>query len=214
VPLLTVDTSVALPAMLAPSSVPRKLWVVRAYGALVHRLQHLRVDRDALRELAAAERGELRRDSAIEQVIAQTEERHAALGALLPEGTPDDYVSVGFAALFDEYTRKLREVGRRLDPELGEEDVPAYRRQFEAICAAGPPPFGARNVPALTRGPTDDPIVYAALPAGCDFLVSDNKDIVPECDEVEYEHGERRLRAVRFGHFIRDCFVPEDFPLD
>lgn len=41
-PLVTVDTSVALPAMLSPTSHPRKLFVVLAYGAVGYRAEHLR----------------------------------------------------------------------------------------------------------------------------------------------------------------------------
>jgi hypothetical protein len=43
--------------------------------------------------LAAAESGELRGESAIDQEIARTEEPHAALGALLPDEAPDAYIS-------------------------------------------------------------------------------------------------------------------------
>jgi hypothetical protein len=42
--------------------------------------------------------------------------RRPALRELLPQGTPEDWVAIGSAPLFDEYERKLREVGRKLDP--------------------------------------------------------------------------------------------------
>ncbi len=80
------------------------------------------------------------------------------------------------------------------------------------MCVAGPPPFEGADVPALTRDPTDDPIVYGALLAGCDVLISDDRDIVPDRREREYAHGEDRLLAMTFAHFMNERFEPRDFP--
>ncbi len=211
-PLVTIDTSVALPAALAAGSHPRKLWVVLAFGALSYQAQHLQVDRELLAETAATERGEVHADPVFDELVELAEQRRAVLGELLPFGTPDDYVAVGFTALFDEFERKVREVGRKLDPSVRPQDAAKFRRQFEALCAVGPPPFDPTEAPALTRDPEDDPIVYGALLAGCDVLVSDDHDIVPEGNSREYEHAEHRLRAVTFGEFVHDCFEPADFP--
>jgi hypothetical protein len=98
------------------------------------------------------------------------------------------------------------------DPSVRPADAAKFRRQFEAICAVGPPPFGTAEAPALTRDPEDDPIVYGALLAGSGFLVSDDGDIVPDRVSREYEHAEYRLRAVTFREFVHDCFEPQDFP--
>lgn len=211
-PLITVDTSVALPAALKPRSVPRKVWVVLAYGALTYQAEHLRLDREELVQLAAAEGGEVLATGALDELIDSAERRRAAMAGLLPHGTPANYVAVGFASLFNEFERKVREVGRRFDPELRAEDAEAIRRQFEAICPVASPPDQPGDLPPLTRDPEDDPIVFGALLAGCDILVSDDKDIVPNGIEQDYEHGEHRLRAVRFGRFISDVFEPTDFP--
>ena len=211
-PLITVDTSVALPAALKPQSHPRKLWVVLAFGALAYQAEHLRLDRDELLQLAAAEGGEVLATGALDQLVDSAERRRAVLAELLPYETPADYVAVGFASLFDEFERKVREAGRRLDPEVRPEDAEAIRRQFEAICAVAAPPFQPADLPPLTRDPEDDPIVYGALLAGCDILISDDKDIVPNGIEQDYEHGEHRLRAVKFGRFISEVFEPKDFP--
>lgn len=210
-PLVTVDTSVALPATLSPRSHPRKLFVMLAFGALTYRAEHLRLDADALRHAAASEGGGLAGLAALEGMIEQAERRRSALGELLPYDAPDDWVAAGFSALFDEFGRKLIERGHRLDPAVRDEDVPRLRRQFEAICVCGPPPFDASDVPPLTRDPQDDPIVYGALLAGADFLVSDDRDIVPSGEEHDYEHEEHRLRAVTFGHFANTCFAGGDF---
>jgi predicted nucleic acid-binding protein len=213
VPLVTIDTSVALPAALAAGSHPRKLWVVLAYGALTYQAEHLRLDRELLAETAANEGGEVRAVSAFDELIESAERRRAVLAELLPYETSDDYVAVGFTALFDEFERKVRAIGRKLDPSLEPEDAAKFRRQFEAICAVGPAPFDSGEAPALTRDPKDDPIVYGALLAGSDFLVSDDRQhIVPDGVDREYEHGEHRLRAMTFGRFVHECFEPADFP--
>jgi hypothetical protein len=212
VPLLTIDTSVALPAALAAGSHPRKLWVVLAYGALTYQAEHLQLDRELLAETAANEGGEVHADPAFDELVETAEYRRTALGELLPYETPDNYVAVGFTALFDEFERKVQDVGRKIDPSVRPEDAAKFRRQFEAICAVGPPPFDPADAPALTRDPEDDPIVYGALLAGCDILVSDDRHIVPGGIGREYEHGEHRLRAMTFGEFVHGCFEPIDFP--
>jgi hypothetical protein len=51
---VAVDTSVALPATLRAASVPRKLWVLLAYGRLAYEAEHRRLDLDALREESEA----------------------------------------------------------------------------------------------------------------------------------------------------------------
>lgn len=211
-PLITVDTSVALPAALKSASVPRKLWVLLAYGALNYRADHLRLDGDELKKLADETGGESMGMRALDEMIEAAGERCAAVEELLPYGAPRDYVAVGFPALFDEFERKVREIGHKFDPSLRPEDAAAARRQFAAICAVGAPVKMPMIFPALTRDPQDDPIVYGALLADCDFLISDDKDIVPNRLEREYEYGEHRLRAVTFGKFIEDVFEPTDFP--
>lgn len=190
---------------------PRKLWVLLAYGAVTYQSEHLRLDRDELAKLAEEEGGEVFGTDLIDEAIESAERRRAALAELLPYGAPSDYVAIGFASLFNEFERKVREVGRRFDPEIRPEDAESIRRQFEAICAVGAPVFQPADAPSLTRDPEDDPIVYGALLADCDLLISDDKDIVPDGTRQDYEHGEHRLRAVTFGHFIRQVFEPSDF---
>lgn len=211
-PLVVVDTSVALPAALSPRSHPRKLLVMLAYAATAYRAEHLRLEVDALRALAEAEGGEIGGVDALQSMVDTAERRRAGLAELMPADAPDDWVAVGFGALFDEFGRKLRETGHRLDPAIRPEDIPLLRRQFEATCVLGPPPFDPATAPPLTRDPNDDPIIYGALLAGADFLVSDDRDIVPTGAEQDYEHEGHRLRAVRFGPFARDVFAGGDFP--
>jgi predicted nucleic acid-binding protein len=208
--LLTIDTSVALPALLSPQGHPRKLWLLLAYGAVAYRTEHLRLELDALAELAATEGGEVHA-TALEDQLHVAEGQAAVLEDLLPPDAPRHYVAAGFAALFNEYERKLREAGPRLDPQLRGEDVSLIRRQAEAVCVAGAPPFDLTRVPTLTRDPEDDPIVYGALLAGADIVLSDDRDIVPDGSLTTYEHGGRRLEAMTFRHFVSERFEPVDF---
>lgn len=56
-PSVVVDTSVSLPATLSPGGARRKLWVVLAFGALTHEVEHGRLELDALGAQADQEGG-------------------------------------------------------------------------------------------------------------------------------------------------------------
>ncbi len=133
------------------------------------------------------------------------------LAERLPYGTPDDWVAVGSRPLFDEYERKVREIGTRFDPQLDARDARQLRRQMEAICVAAAPPFPPEQISAFTSDPADDPIVYGALLAGADYLISDDKDIVPAKEPREYELEERRLLAVPFSYLVSDLMPDIDW---
>lgn len=185
-----------------------------AYGAVVYRAEHLRLELDELAALADETGGEVIGLDALDEMVAEAEARRAMLTELMPSDAPHDLVAVGFAALFDEYERKVREVGRRLNPRLSDDDVPRLRRQFEAICVTGPPPFDVRDAPALTRDPADDPIVYGALLADADYLVSDDRDVVGPDEERAFEHADHRTVAMTFGRFISEQVSPPDLAWD
>ena len=104
--------------------------------------------------------------------------------------------------------------GRKLDPKLRESDIPKLRRQAEAVCAAGCPPFDPRDAPALTRDPEDDPIVYTALLANCDLLISDDSDIVPDRESEVYEHGGSSVLAVTFNRMMHAHIPTDDVDFD
>jgi predicted nucleic acid-binding protein len=210
-PSVVIDTSVALPATLSPHGMTRKFWLLLAIGALTHRAEHLRLERDALQ--AEAEHtggGETHGADLLERLAVAADQRLVAMRERLPTEMPQDWVALGSAVLFDEYERKVADIGPRLNPTVTPEQAPVLRRQFEAICIGGPPPFEPATAPALTRDPGDDPIVYTALLADVDFLISDDRDIVPDGNERSYEHGEHRTLAVRFGHFLREHFQPSE----
>jgi predicted nucleic acid-binding protein len=197
-PNVVVDTSVSLPATLSPGGARRKLWVVLAFGALTYEVEHGRLELDALRARAEREGGVV---GGIEKSLDRLErasDRRAALSELLPYGTPDDWVAIGSRPLFDEYERKLREIGTRLDPHLREEDIPLLRRQMEAVCVIAAPPFADSVVPALTADPKDDPILYTALLADADLLISSDKHLVPDRKEELWEHEAGAVLALTF----------------
>jgi predicted nucleic acid-binding protein len=201
-PFVLVDTSVTLPATLSPRGLARKFFVLLAYGAISYEVEHGRLELDELSKEAEATGGKVRGLEQAEQHRILAGDRLAALEELLPHGAPDDWVAVGSAVLFDEYERKLREIGDKLNPNLREEDIPKLRHQVEAVCAIGAPPFDPAQVPALTRDPQDDPIVYAALVSDADLLISDDKHIVPDGIEHQYEHEGRTVLAITFNELI------------
>ncbi len=173
-PFVVVDTSVSLPATLSPGGMMRRFWIVLALGALTYEIEHGRLELDELSKQAEREGGVVR---GVEQARARIEganDRRAALLELLPQGTPDDWVAIGSKPLFDEYERKLRESGTKLDPDLREEDVQRLRRQFEAVCVVAAPAFDPADVPVLTADRKDDPILYTALVADADLLIADD----------------------------------------
>jgi hypothetical protein len=73
------------------------------------------------------------------------------------------------------------------------------------------PPFPPEQIPAFTSDADDDPIVYGALLAGADYLVSDDKDIVPAKEPREYEHEESRLLAIPFSYLVSDLMPNIDW---
>jgi predicted nucleic acid-binding protein len=203
-PNVVVDTSVSLPATLSPGGARRKLWIVLALGALTYEAEHGRLELDALRAQADQEGGVV---GGIENSLDRLErasDRRAALSERLPYGTPDDWVAVGSRPLFDEYERKVREVGTRLDPHLREEDIPLLRRQMEAVCVIAAPPFADSAVPALTADPKDDPILYTALVADADLLISSDKHLVPDRKEELWEHEAGTVLALTFETLLAD----------
>lgn len=203
-PNVVVDTSISLPATLSPGGARRKLWVVLAFGALTYEVEHGRLDLDALRAQADQEGGVV---GGIENSLDRLErasDRRAALAELLPNGTPGNWVAIGSRPLFNEYERKLREVGTRLDPQLREKDVPLLRRQMEAVCVIAAPPFADSDVPALTADPKDDPILYTALITDADLLISSDKHLVPDRKEELWEHEAGTVLALTFERLLSD----------
>lgn len=209
-PFVLVDTSVALPATLSPGGFMRKFFVILAYGALTYEVEHRRLELEELVTEAAAAAGAVQGLAPVENRLTLIEDRRAALEERLPYDTPDDWVAVGSPALFDEYERKLVEVANKLNRAVPPEDVPAFRRQFEALCVAASPPFEPSQSPGLTDDPKDDPIVYGALLADADFVISDDRHIVPDRSEHFYEHEGRSLTAMTFARMIELFFAPTD----
>jgi len=139
----------------------RRFWVVLALGALTYEVEHRQLELDELSRQAERGRGVIRGVEKARVRIEEANGRRAALLELLPYGTPDDWVAIGSAPLFDEYERKLREIGRKLDPALRAEDIPRLRRQIEVVCAlvhrpsaptpCQPSPRIRRTTPSSTR---------------------------------------------------------------
>jgi hypothetical protein len=120
--------------------------VVPAFGALTYEIEHRRLDLDALRHESDAVGGTLGGLELAEALIADAGERRSVLPERRPYGTPNDWVAVGSRPLFDEYERKVREIGTRFDPQLDANDARLLRRQMEAICVAAASPLRVRTL--------------------------------------------------------------------
>lgn len=203
-PFVVVDTSISLPATLSPGGLMRRFWIVLALGALTYEVEHRQLELDELSRRAEREGGVVGGLKEARARIAAARNRRAGLLELLPDETPDDWVAIGSAPLFDEYERKLREIGRRLDPALRDEDVPRLRRQLEAVCVAGAPTFDPNAVPALTQDRKDDAILFTALVGDADLLISDDKHLVPDRREHLWEHDGRAVAAVTFDTLVNE----------
>jgi hypothetical protein len=211
VPFVVVDSNVSLPATLTSTGLTRKFWMLLAYGAATYRAEHLRLELDALEQEASAA-DDIRGRDLLESLTVRAARGRAAMEELLPVGVPSDWVAAGGVDLFSEYERKVQEVARKLgvDPPP---DSAAARRQVEAVCVVAEPSFGPAEVPALTTDPDDDLIVWTALRAGVDLLVSDDRDVVPDDADGarHYSHGGRSVLAVRFGYLISNYLDEVDW---
>jgi predicted nucleic acid-binding protein len=203
-PFVVVDTSVSLPATLSPRGLARRFWILLALGALTYEVEHRRLELDGLLQQAEHTGGVVHGLDQARALIEEADDRRASLLELLPYGTPDDWVTIGSAPIFDEYERKLREIGTKFDPKLREEDIPRLRRQVEVVCVAGSPPFDPDAVPALTRDRKDDAILYTALLGDADLLISDDRDLVPDRHEQLWEHDGRTVTAVTFHTLVTE----------
>lgn len=203
-PFVVVDTSVSLPATLSPGGMMRRFWIVLAFGALTYEIEHRQLELDELSQRAEHEGSVVGGLKVVRNRVEEARNRRAALVELLPDGTPDDWVAIGSAALFDEYERKLREIGQKLDPALRDKDIPLLRRQLEVVCAIGAPPFDEGAVPTLTRDRKDDGILYTALLGDGELLISDDRHLVPDRHEHHWEHDGCSVVAVTFDTLVSE----------
>jgi predicted nucleic acid-binding protein len=203
-PFVVVDTSVSLPATLSPDGLARRFWIVLALGALTYEVEHRQLELEELSQQAEREGGVVHGIEQAQTRITKASDRRAALLELLPDGTPDDWVAIGSAPLFDEYERKLRKIGRKLDPALREEDIPRLRRQLEVVCVGGTPPFDPDTVPLLTQDRKDDAVLYTALAGDADLLISDDRHLVPDRHEHLWEHEDQAVTAVTFHALVSE----------
>jgi len=188
----------------------RKLWVLLALGALDYQIEQHHLELQELQAAAAATGAHVHVSQSGAAQKRLIKRQRSVLRDLLPDDAPAQWVAIGSAALFDEYERKVRESGRRLSPSVREIDVRPLRRQVEAVCVAAAPPFDIAQAPKLTRDRKDDPIVYTALLGRADYLISDDRDIVPDGSEHVYEHDEHQVLATTFNRFITTYFEPAD----
>jgi predicted nucleic acid-binding protein len=203
-PVVVVDTNISLPATLTPTGLTRKFWILLAFGAATYRAEHLQRELDALEQDTADVRGAIVGHNGLERLVVQARRTRTAIEELLPLDAPSNWVAIGGVDLFSEYERKVGVVAAKLGVAPAPDPASA-RRHIEAVCVAAEPAFDSTQVPSLTSNPDDDLIVWTALQAGADLLISDDKDIVPadEGGSCLYEHGGRSVLAVRFGRLVQ-----------
>lgn len=203
-PYVVVDTSISLPATLSPNGLRRRFWVLLALGALTYEHEHGQLELDELERAAERHQGRLHGTEPALARIEEADRRRAALLEMLPYGAPDDWVAVGFQYLFDEYERKLKEIGRKLNPRLRRKDVAPLRRQLESICTVAGPKLEGRRVPRLTGDLKDDPILFGALLGDVDLLISDDRHLVPDRREHHWEYDGHSLTAITFDAVVEE----------
>jgi len=163
--------------------------------------EHLELELAALEDEAGSG-AEMGGRAVLAALVEAAGERRAALAELLPHGTPDDWAAAGSVYLFDEFERKAiersakmaarrRGAGRRL------------RRQFEALCVAGPEPFDL-PAPALTSRCRRRPDRLHGDAAGADSSSATTSNIVPrDSDGAKvYEQGLTGVVALTFGRLM------------
>jgi predicted nucleic acid-binding protein len=202
---VVLDTSVILPATLSPRGYRRRFWVLLAFGALAARRNLARLEADALRReggVAGSESGGL----PVDALAAQADARYRRLSELLPPGCPDDWRLVGSKPLLEEYVRKLRETGPKLDQALRPNGIEVVRRQIESVCADMTEDFDPTKIPRYTADRDDDPVVHTALLADATWLIADDRRHISTdphgITEYELPGSERRVSAVTFSRFL------------
>lgn len=200
-PLVLVDSNVALPAILGgPNAFARKLFVLFGVGAAMLRAEQLELELETLRAEESGSEGSssgsfdsiLERANGIRGVI---EDRFDHL--------PHDWFMAGSAHLFDEYERKAMELagafGRPMSPEMARK----VARQIQALSIGAPTPHYVA-APVLTADPEDDPIVHDALRFDVDFILARDTGIVPDKRSAFFRHGEMATTAYWFDYFISE----------
>ena len=201
---VVIDTSVVLPALLSPKGYRRRFLVVLAFGALAARRDLVRLEADALQAEALASGGALG-GLPLQTLVERAEADHANLRERLPYGCPDDWRLVASRPVLDEYERKLRQAGRRLDPDLTDAEIETARRVIASLCTDVTEDFDPDQIPGYTIDPGDDAFVHTALLADATWLIADDRHIAPDRSRVtEYRQpgSERTVSALTFSHFL------------
>jgi len=214
---IVIDTSWLLPAFLSRGERPRSrsLLILTALGGLTLRRHTIEDELRALlaegQRLGAAVHAEPYRGR-----IAAIERRRDQMRDSLGMRAPDDLCLVGSALMFDEVERKVREVGRRLDPRLSEDAPEMIRRQVERLTAVVVDFDPREHLPAWTRDPADDYVIETAFRADAAAIISKDEDIVPVAPRTEWRDDARgvAVSAYWLSAFIEDEVNNSGFDID
>lgn len=201
-PPVCVDTSVLLPGLLGHGRRNAFLFLL-AYGAAYLRLDALTDERAELEQMAAETGAEAHLEN-YDELIERAQRRIARVEEFHLIGMPDDIVLSCSLDLLDEYVAKLVETGPLLDPDAALVDVTFWRRLLLTLIADYWPTRFTDLPRYVADDPDDDKVVHTALVTSAEWLVSDDRHIVPDPDEsAEYELPDQtaRIAAARFDYY-------------
>jgi PIN domain len=194
-----------LPAVLSPRGYRRRFWVLLAFGALATRRELARTEADALRKQAGLPGSESDGPSP-DKLVRDADARYERLRGSLPAGCPDHWRLVCSRPFLNEYERKLRETGPKLNPAQRPQDIEIARRQIESVCADTTDDFDPAAIPRYTADRNDDPVVHTALLANATWLIADDrKHISTDPDRITEYHlpgSGRHVSAITFSRFL------------
>jgi predicted nucleic acid-binding protein len=205
-----------LPAVLSPRGYRRRFWVLLAFGALAARRDLARAEADALRKQSEIPRSESDGPSA-DQLVRNADARYERLRQRLPAGCPDYWRLICSRPLLNEYERKLREIGPKLNPAQRPHDVEIARLQIESVCAETTEDFDPAAIARYTTDRNDDPVVHTALLANATWLIADDRKHISTDPDATTEYrlpdSDRHVYAITFSHFL-DHLTEIDLDLD
>jgi hypothetical protein len=212
--LIVLDAEILASAVLLPTSAPRKLLVLMAYGSVAQWLDIALPQERATMAEAAGSTGTI---ADVDALVEENTTRRAALRAALPKGAPDDVCLIGYPPIFDDAIRIVRQRARdnsalwagvashlRLNDAsfdvLPEAEQPSRLRRLLRAGASA-----ARIAAGVGGVDLGHPPVYAAHQTG-GLLLTSNAELLARYREV--------VRAREFNEFLDDPPWGRNFDLD
>ncbi|WP_217915655.1 hypothetical protein [Miltoncostaea marina] len=213
--LVVMDTSVLLPALLAPGGRRRQLLTVLAYSAVAayHALIG-RAEQEAMNAITAEIPGASTGGLPVETLIQNAGDARTILDEFMPAVTPTEFVMTACPLLFDEVEGKILERGHIWG--ASPDDAKTYRRALLAVTPFIVPPYSAGDVRDYGLGdPDDNFLIHSAIEAQAEFVISDDKKVAPDGGSVKIECPltGRTVTAIQVNDFVEDYLNNSNFDL-